>query len=323
MIRQVLALSGFVLIAACGSTNPFTTEEEETTGETGGETTTETSTIPEELSGDLESVVYSPGDQTITVTGMTLDEVPVETVYRRNTSLDRNGYIAYTAQDDPLDRHFTAYVKQSNNSGSVRAGAISDGGQFNRVFQGGFYERDGEFTPPTPDEGLVSYAGTYIGLLNGLGDGGDLLPITDPTVPVELHPGQSGTIVGNIFFNVDFNNNTINGGITDRVWTQNGSAEESIALISTSIEDDGTFLGSAEFDGEVGTSIGSYGGIFGGPEADAVGGVVALNEWDGPGDVNHGFDSEIERGVFVLDKCGTTGANATVCASTNPGSGTP
>lgn len=333
MIRQVIALSGFVMIAACGSSNPFDVEEEVVDG---GDTDTETVTInntaiPAVLAADLRAISYTPGDNTITVTGMTLDEVPEETVYTRNAALDVPGYQAYTAQDDSLDRHFTAYVAQSGNSGAVRAGALGDGGQFNTVFQGGYYERDGSFTPPSPQNGLVSYAGSYVGLLNG-GGGGDLLPITDPPSTTELQPGQAGTIVGQIFFNVDFNDNQINGAIYDRVWQEGGVTVPSVALIPTEIAEDGTFFGTAEYsndqsqpewqyiNGEPRTEIGSYGGIFGGPGAEAVGGVIHLDEWDGIED-GLGLETEIEHGVFVLDQCGTPDATAAVCAQVNPDAG--
>lgn len=312
-IFAILTLTGIAAtgISGCSGTNPFVDDDAGTGGSTGA------ITIPDELKGDLTKISYTPGAVTITVEGISLDGNNRSTTYNRRAALDVPGYIAYTAQNDPLDRHSTAFVAQSRNSGSVRAGVVVTGGQFNRVFSGNFYERTGGFSRTT---GLVSYAGTYVGLLNGGGNGSDLLPVpagTDPSVV----PGQAGTVTASVFLNADFADGQVNGAIYNRVWREQnngaGQALPSIVLIATDIATDGTFHGAnVEYDGLVGTDIGDYGGIFGGPDADAVGGAVVLTEWDGENNPL-GLETELEWGVFVLDRCGTADANATACAQVN------
>lgn len=329
-LHLALLLSG--LLAACSSSNPFTNGD--SSGGDGGDDggTASANGLPENLRGDVQRISYSPGDGTITVEGITLDETEVETVYARNAAFDRPGYQAYVAQDDALDRQSIALVAQSGNSGAVRAGVVVTGAQFNRVFSGNFAERDGNFANPT--SGLVSYAGTYAGLTNG----GPGLP-TPPGTPGELVPGQPSVVTGQVFLNADFADNSVNGAIYGRTLeTADGVSImplPSVVLIASDIANDGTFSGSVEYSPNqsnpavlgdysnvINSSIGSYGGLFGGPDAEAVGGAVVLNEFDGPQDPR-GLDNELEWGVFVLDQCGTADANAAICADVNPDAGTP
>ncbi len=320
---SVLALLGF--LTACGSgTNPFDDDSGATDPGTGGTTD---GTIPESLAGDLKSFSYNPGDNTITVTGITQDSSPITAVYTRNTAFDTRGYDAYTVQDDGLFRHSIAYVRQSGNSGSVTAGVVSTGGQFNRIHNGGFYERNGTYTQPTT--GHVRYVGTYAGITNIQATaGGDLLPVGTGTNDAYL-PGQALTTSGHILINVDFNQNSVEGAITERVINENGANLADIALTTGEIADDGTFFGSVvEYDGDLDTDIGDYGGIFGGPDAEAMGGVVSLTEFDNsehqmtdaagnPLVDSQGndliLDSELEIGTFVLDACGTGAQTSTLC----------
>ncbi|MDQ2089251.1 thymidylate synthase [Marimonas arenosa] len=319
ILRQALILSavgGFLI--ACDSTNPFTTNGGTGgTGGTGGGTTPTGDTIPASVAGNVTAVSYSPGSATITVEGINLDEVPFAAVYRRNPALDVPGYQAYTAQDDALDRHVTAFVMQSGNSGAVRGAVVVSGGQFNRYFGGVYYERD-NYSPAT---GQVSYAGRYAGLTNVPGDGGDLIPVP-PGIDPSLVPVDAAEVTGRIFLNANFADNSVNGGIYNRVLTDYAVALPDLALIATDIADDGSFSGTVEYSGVVGETIGEYAGIFGGPDAESVAGGVRLNEWDGKGNPL-GFENEEEYGVFVLDQCGTAGASAAICADVNPGAGVP
>lgn len=314
MIRQFLAIAAVAALTACNGTNPFITNG----GTGGGGGSGGTSQVPEGLKGDLEKITYSPNAATITVEGIALDRSPISATYNRNAALDRPGYQAYTVQDDPLDRHSTAFAAQSGNSGAVRAGVVVTGGQFNRVFSGNYFERSGGYAPAS---GQVSYAGNYVGLTNGGGNGADLLPLPPGTDPA-LAPAQAGTITGQIFLNADFADGNVNGAVYNRNWVEaNGGAGQvlpDIILVSTEITADGTFNGTTvEYDGVLNNDIGDYGGIFGGPGAEAVGGAVVLTEWDGESDPL-GLDSELEWGVFVLDQCGTPDANAPICANVNP-----
>lgn len=267
--------------------------------------------IPEALKETLNSAVYDPAGAGSLVLNMhALDSPQIEQPYQRNAALDIGPYRAFTYQDDPLDRHFTALVAQV---GSVRAGAVADGGQFSRYYRGGFYERDGGFTPPTTS-GLVSYVGTYAAVTNLDAPGADLLPVPGPAVDPAILPRQSARIQGDIFLNVDFSDNVVNGNITGRSLVDYAIALPDILLLPGDVAANGTFSGGTGY-GDL-TANGDYGGIFGGTDAGAVGGVVALDNFDGPGDPL-GFINEEEHGTFVLIQCGMPGDDP-ICANVNP-----
>lgn len=303
-LQLALSLSALAgLLAACDNTNPFVTNG---SGGTGGSGTT-ASTIPAAVAGNVTKVAYSPGAATITVEGINLDNVPFSAVYNRNATLDVPGYQAYTVQDDPLDRHVTAFVMQSGNSGSARGAVVVSGGQFNRYFGGTYYESD-SYTPAT---GQVSYAGNYVGLTNVASPGGDLLPVPAGTDP-SLVPRQAAAVTGDIFLNANFADNSVNGGIYNRTLVDYATALPSLALIATDIATDGSFTGDVEYTGVVGQNIGTYAGIFAGPGAESVAGGVRLTEWDGQGNPL-GFANEEEYGLFVLDQCGTASGTDPAC----------
>lgn len=346
-----LVLPAF-LLACGGGSNPFEPDPDPPAEGEAGEETPEEGGIPDVLANNVTKMAFDPVAETLTVEGVNFDEVPFTATYRRRTGLDRDGYQAFTAQDDPLDRHNTAFAKEANNGSDVRAGVIVSGGPRNRFFGGGYYERDGEYTPPdvAPDSGLVSYSGSYVGLVNvGFRDGtnygpprrwedgpniGDLRPVPDGT-PVELVPDQAGIIDGKIFINADFADASVEGNIFDRrlVNSNTGQIAEtlsgqqillpSVVMIATPINDDGTFAGDLEYDQRsvndpvIGTKIGDFGGIFGGTDASGVAGIVKLEEFDGPNNP-FGLETEEEYGVFVLDQCGQPVEDTAGCASTNP-----
>lgn len=267
------------------------------TGDVSGPPPEEAPTIPEDLAGNVSAISYDAENERLTVTISSLDTTPVEARYNRRESLDLPGYKAFTVQEDALDRLFIAMVQESRD-GSVRAAAVGDGGQFNRVFQGGFYERDGDFDPPEigrgPGAGQVSYAGNYAGLLNGGGSGG--LRDVDEGTDDALRPNQAARISGKIFLNADFADMTVNGAVYRRRVEDSGFRLRDIILIPADIDDTGRFAGDVE-DPEQ-TAIGSYGGIFGGRDAESVGGLVKIEDFE------EQFENEIEQGVFVLTKCG-------------------
>lgn len=315
MYRSFFAGICLIALTACGSG----VDQDDDTGGTGGGGgggTVDPSAIPEALRGDLNSVTYNAAAGTLVLDMHALDSPQLNAVYNRTAVLDIGHYQAYTLQDDPLDRHFTALVAQSGDPDqSVRAGVVSDGGQFNRVFDGGFYERTGNYTPPPASAltGLVSYAGVYAGVTNVNAPGGQLLPVPGPA-GTDL-PAQSARTSGDIFLNVDFTNNVVNGDITNRVLVDYGTALPTIVLIAADIDSTtGVFAGATEYGDQ--TVTGSYGGIFGGANASAVGGVVHLDEFDGTGDPL-GLENEIEQGVFVLIQCGLPG-DAPICSNVNP-----
>jgi hypothetical protein len=337
MNRFVSGLAVLCLLGACSGdgTNPFdsgTTDTEEPATTDAG--------IPESLAGDLDSFSYDPVAKTLTVTGITQDSSPISATYTRDAAFDTAGYEAYTVQDDALFRYSVALVKQSGNSGSVRAGIAATGGQFNVYHAGGYYERDGSYTPPTTTTGHVRYAGTYAGVTNLTVVNGSNLITPNPQIDLNVLPSQPTHTRGVIILNVDFSDQTTEGAIIDRELLTSGLIGgpdlplRGIALTTGQIATDGTFLGDEieyldDQSGQLETNrgdIGDYGGIFAGPNAESVAGVIKLEEFDDDGiirtdaagdpilDANgdpltYEWDSETEVGVFVLDQCGSADGN--------------
>lgn len=322
MSRILTALALVTTVAACDSANPFQVDDTDT-GDTpviedGEEVTTEG--IPESLADNLRSVAFDPTAGTLFVDMAALDrsdtDIPLSE-YTPNPDLATDemtaqGYQVFSYQDDALDRMFVAIVAKSSDD-SVVGAVVMDGGQFTKFFSGGFYATDGEYTPgnPTNDTGLVSYAGIYAGLSNLDGDGGALLPLPVGTDNA-IAPDQPAQIVGNIFINADFTDNTINGAIYERSFVNlsagfttllGGTDLNDVFLIPTAITTEGTFLGTVENPEQEG--VGAYGGTFGGTEASGVAGTTNLD-----GDWIPDIDNEVEFGVFVLTQCGQPGEDA-------------
>ncbi|KIC12950.1 thymidylate synthase [Leisingera sp. ANG-M1] len=306
MRRYWLGLAAASALSACGGGNPFATPDP-TDPDTGT-----SATIPEALAGDVDSVSYNATDQTLTVTGVGLDETPFTATYIRKPALDRNGYEAYTVQDNALTEHSTAYVRQAEGG---YAAVVMTGGQFG-TFQGGTtYGRDGSYSAPdtsTPG-GIVSYAGTYVGLLNIDGDSGDLLTPTPGTDPSIL-PGQAAEITGDAFLNADF---TGDGEVKGRIYNRQitdmpAVAVEDLTLTNTTIASDGSFTGSVVADN---ANVGEYGGVFSGADAASVAGSVHAE--------NHieafsGNTPPIEEfGIFVLGSCDGASPDP-VCSQPDP-----
>jgi len=315
MFRKYLAVSALTGLVACsGGEFLFDENAGGTPAPPGGTPIVNPDIlgVPESLAKNLSSISFNPNGQNITVEIASLDTTPLRAVYARRPSMDINGYTAYAVQEDALDRLFVALVAESDD-GSVQAGVVSDGGQFQRYFSGGYYTRAGAFTRPTigtgPGAGQVSYAGAYAGLVNGGGDGTELLPVPD-TINTVLLPAQPGQISGSIFINANFADNTLNGAIYDRVLVDLDLTLDSIILLPTDISANGTFLGDVEFE-DGSTDIGDYGGIFGGTGASSVGGIIALTQFSGE------LENEEEIGVFVLTQCGLPG-DAPICANVEP-----
>ena len=285
-------------LAACSGGNPFTQTTENTDA---------TATVPTTISSDLDSFTYDPVAQTLTVRGISLDNNPLEAVYSRRPALDRNGYEAYTTQAGPLDRHATGYVRDIDGT---RAGIFVTGGQFGRYFGGGAQSRTGGFDRPDGNNatGSVSYAGNYIGLLNGAGDAGDLLP-TAPGTPTAVLPTQAAEVTGAIFINADFTDNIVNGVIYNRqIVDSPATTIENLELAPSTIETDGTFTGDVSQNGQ---DRGDYAGIFGGTDAAVVAGTLFTEDH-----MANALDEE-EFGVFVLAQCGTAQASA-ICNQPTP-----
>jgi len=303
MKRFMLGVAALAVMSACSGGNPFVAGDGDGDG-----TTPPGVTIPEAVAGDMEAFVYDPASNTLTISGVTLDDTPFTAVYDRRPALDRPGYRAYSAQDGSLGRHTTAYVQEIDGV----AGAVAmSGGQFGHHFGGASYGRDGDFDPPdtTVAGGLVHYAGNYIGMLNVAGDGGDLLPV-DPGTPPEVRPRQATEVTGSIFITADFADMSVDGVVYDRLARDAGLALEDLEIAPGEIAEDGSFSGDVTQDNGA-SDRGDYGGIFGGRDASAVAGALFVE-----GHVT-GVDNIEEHGLFVLGQCGTPGADP-VCTQPHP-----
>ncbi len=325
MKPYAFTLMAALAVAACGGdgTNPF--DSGETIGDDGsGENSAE---IPTSIRGDVDTITFDSDSQTLTVSGVSLDNTDYSATYTRAPALDvldEDGNVAYQGyftQSDALDRPAIGFGRESGNSGDVRAALAVTGGQFNRYFGGAVYERDGGFeAPPVSDnnQGLVTFAGRYVGLTNIQDNGSGLVIPADPGTRPVLVPGSPVIVEGNILLNADFADNTVNGAIYEREFQGfPGYVLPDIVLIATDISDDGRFSGTQiEFENVLDRDIGDYAGIFGGPNSEGVAGGVRLEEFDG--ESNPYFDGEEEYGIFVLDQCGTPDANATICDQVRP-----
>jgi hypothetical protein len=269
--------------------------------------------IAASIAGDLDGGTYSVADGTLTVQ-ITLDAPgPVARVYSRNAALDVPGYIAFSQQDDPLDRIFIGMGARSADN-SVEGVLAMDGGQANRFIGGTTFRQIGAYSEPPlgPTTGLVSYAGNYIGLSNlAATSNGIGLPVA-PGTPPALIPDQASRVTGQVFINADFTDNAVNGLVVNRTNIDRGEDLVDLALIITAIDANGRFLGTVEINGEPETSIGDYGGTFGGLNASGLAGSIHLD-----GNYIDNVDNEEEFGIFVLTQCGLTG-DAAICDGVQP-----
>ncbi len=279
-------------------------------------------TLPTVLAKNLKAIAYNESSDSFRITFTSLDTTPTVATWDRRTALDTVGYRAYVVQEDALDRMFVGLARTSSE-GSVTAIAAGDGGQFNRVFQGGSYARNGAWSAPVGTEangsGQVSYAGTYAGVTNIRAPRpGEILPV-DPATAGELIPGQPSRVRGDIFINANFTDNSVNGAIYNRVLVDYNFGLQSVILVPTDIEANGSFVGKTERwindDAQI-PLTGDYGGVFGGTNAVAVGGIVALTKLYGTLDGEE-LPGALEHGVFVLQQCGTAG-DAAICDQTAP-----
>ena len=261
--------------------------------------------VPASVAGSLDAVDYNPDSGELILRVNAIHGGGRNITYTRTPALDTAGYHGYMMQQSPADRHYTALFQESNG-GELVAGVVADGGNNNRYFGGGFFARQGAGIYSPYDhpvaEGEAQYYGTYAGVVNVNGAGAQLLDASG--IPANLTaPGQADRISGVILLNADFANGQVDAEISNRVLADDlpglGRLPD-IMLVQTAIDGNGEFAGSAEYQGDVGNSIGSYAGIFGGADATAVGGVVYLTEFDSDGPL----ENEEEYGVFVLTRCG-------------------
>ncbi|MBE9639374.1 hypothetical protein [Salipiger mangrovisoli] len=342
MKRRAIATS-LVLLAACSSgsgenplqsgeecirDNPLQACEDSGSGGSGGGSgggSSASGNVPDDLAGTLAKFSFASDMDSVTVTINGLDSGSADAVYARNdaltSALGLDGYVAYSLQEDPLDRFFMA-LGAASEDGSVAAAAVGSGGQFDAQYQGGIYARDGSYDPPGAGEDqLVTYAGDYAALTNlGTRDGAELL---DPgTLPDDYDefdlPGQPAMIRGVIFLNVSFVDNEVNGQIFNRDIIDPRDTDVSqrlnpVTLELSEIDSNGEFFGAASnAAGSSPTITGSYGGIFGGTDAAYVAGLTNLS-WDAEGVLGASGGTAEEVGMFVLTQCGKPGSVAALC----------
>lgn len=288
------ALAALALVG-CGDGAPFG-------GTTTTTTTTTTPTTPETIAGNLTSYTFDSVNQTLIVRGISLDRTPFEAVYSRRPALDRNGYLAFTAQDGSLNRHVTAYVLAIDGTS---AAVLGSGPHLGDVVQGATYARD-TYDPPTT--GIIKYAGNYVGLLNGAGDGGDLLAVAAGT-PTDIQPTQAAEVTGSILITADLVDNKVAGLVYSRVFVDSPATTlENLELRETTIDGTGSFSGNVN----QGTNDrGDYAGFFGGTDSIAVAGALTAS------DHIASVQNEKEVGIFVLAKCGSPLESA-VCNQPTP-----
>jgi hypothetical protein len=97
-----------------------------------------------------------------------------------------------------------------------------------------------------------------------------------------------------------------NGGVR----TIDTSPMPGLVLRETGISENGTFLGTVEYDGAPDSEAGSFDGAFGGTGASDVAGVIWVNPIEGETGIH-------EYGTFNLPRCDLPGASP-ICTPRRP-----
>lgn len=295
MSKWKMALAAVALVAACDG-DPWAVDDG---GGGGGEEPTDI--VPEEVSRNLVAINYDPsgnggaGALYVNLDGLTASTQTVE--FLRRPNLDVEGYKAFVYQEDGLQRSHLALVA-TNERGTLESYAVADGGQFNRHFGGARFAQVTAYSGPST--GMFSYAGSYAGVFVP----GDW---ANETLPDGMRPAEPWRVRGDALINANFANSLVNGGISNRVLLDDDGNPvtaielDDLALASTTIDDNGVFLGDVEFAGKPGGVIGDYAGAFGGNGATDVAGVLVFNPIDDP--------NVWEYGVLNLPRCDLAGAS--------------
>jgi hypothetical protein len=178
-------------------------------------------------------------------------------------------YQKYTFSASSLNRAYTALAGRSPN-GEVTAVVVMDEGQFNRYFAGATVAQD-EGSFDRPSAGTASYSGDYVGLINTAAG------------------NEPSEVRGVVLLNANFNDK-VEGSITGRL-VVGGATLTDLVLFNADIKADGVFGGAVQ--DSSGDNVGSYGGAFGGSQAEYVGGAVSVET-----------DTLQEYGIFVIETCG-------------------
>ncbi len=299
--RTMTALAAVLFVTACGGNplgneapcggNPFfpvtDCPDPDPDPGTGGGGGTDTGTVvPETFRGNLRSAAYNPTAGTLTVQIQPLDATPRSVTFTRNATFDTAGYEAFTFQETNANRFFVALFDTSAD-GAV-TGGVAGSSQFTEMVWGANYNANTAFTAPA-NGGLATFTGNYAGLLNS---GITVDPSLPPGTPFE--PGRPPRTTGDVMINADFTDNSLEGGIRNRVIVDNNTSLDDVFLRITAINSDGTFAGNVTFNDL--TAIGTYAGAFGGADGTAVAGAIDIRPIEGEARI-------LERGVFVADRC--------------------
>ena len=332
MARILAAAASLALLAACDGQQPLNfagvvdNEPVVVLDDNGDPIEFLANGIPQSVGGTLTAVNYNSITGDLEVQIESLDSTPTFAEYERNAALDVPGYIAYSQQEDSLDRMFIAYVQQSND-GATQGVFVMDGGQFTKFFAGVNYSQEGAYSPHSPSQpnnGLVSYAGNYVGMLNIDADRPNQAIPVAAGVSASLIPNQAARVTGDVLINADFADMTVNGGVANRqiidtsglifVGDGSGAIPNGVLLpvfmIPTDIDATGTFMGEMHSGSSV--KIGDYAGTFGGSNASGIALGIHLD-----GDFIPQIEQEEEYGFIVLNQCGTPGEGA-LCSGANP-----
>ena len=274
-----LALVAALMLAGCGSSNPF--------GGGGGGVTPDPDPgdkLAAQLAGSLGSAQFVGGNLEITL-------VPFDTpavTYVRTPSLDISGYQAYVpVANDTINRNFIAYVARINGAVAI---AVGDGGRNVDAFGGVGTNRTGIFNAPAT--GLATYRGGYAGL-RVIGDGSVAAQTPD-------------RVTGNVEVSADFTDDSVEGSISNRVNIDDPTEILTDRFLKvTEIKETGNFSGVIATGSDL--PNGSYSGVFSNGGR-SVAGVVAIDVGD-----KEGFQDDVtEYGVFAIP-CVLGDPASTVC----------
>ncbi|MEM6324146.1 MAG: hypothetical protein AAF748_10700, partial [Pseudomonadota bacterium] len=277
--------------------------------------------VPLTVAVNLETIAFDPVADTLSVTIDSLDGTPVAVNYIRDENPARPlppGFRLYTLQEDPLDRLFAAVVAQSAD-GTATGAIVADGGQFNREFHGGYFDRTGGFDAPPvgpgPGQGQVSYAGSYV----GLDDYSGIIPPLPAGADPALQMRGPGRVTGQVFINANFADMTLNGAVFNRqlIDITGSPMIPNLVLVVTDIDEDGRFEGEVEQNRVVNgmgviEPVGDYAGLFSGPNASSIAAALVIENF------NPDLVDETETGLIVLTQCGRPGEDAALCTDTAP-----
>jgi hypothetical protein len=329
--RVIAALAAGLAVASCGG-NPFDNAPDGGGGGGGGGGVVPTP--DSEVNGDMRAFRFNGSVLEIDMTGVSssgqfgrFNARPSMNIIGTGTA-ENPQYLAYEFQETGLTRSYLAYVA-GNTRRNLQVAASADGGQFNERNGGGRWLRVDTYTRPTitaettgspgPERGTFSYVGTYAGVfVPGQG--------TINSLPPSLRPGEPFAVDGVIQINAQFERagsgsaETVEGGIANRrlldregrvittisindtVLGDNEPILDNIVLRETTINANGEFLGSVEFAGSPNSSIGDFGGAFGGTNASDVAGVILINPI-------RGQNAIWEFGAFNLPRCDLAGSS--------------